>query len=457
MLDSRFVVRVGLAAAVLLLPTGCTGSKGAAPTALTSTTQSSAPAPTSSGTASPQSFDPPTAFAADRGVRLPIEAAGVGRQSKDGTVYQPLPVALHGVTAYIAAHDNLQVVDTGSGEVKATIKPKLERASDNGGFIDGNNSPPPLVAEVDGKTVVHVAFVVRRAGKGKARERRLAELVTVDAVTGQSTGTVNVELTSYFPEHYGFLTGTVVGVSDDLAVLRVSSSGATPKSMTFGLDLRRRRTIWKREYFDGSALAGRTVVGVFNKARQAPYEISQPRLHAIGVSVSTGRTRWSAFENDPAYHVEVGHAGPSLVVIGRYPILKFGEAPGLFQIIDAARGTVRASGPDNYREGYCRYDGRSVTVCAGGQARKRWAAAFDAKTGKWLWKLSNRKRLAPVVTALWHGAVYARTKAGPVVLDARTGREQKAVPRILPNVVNEVVGIALGKPGSDVRAYPATG
>ncbi|MGW7361563.1 hypothetical protein ACWGI0_34355 [Streptomyces sp. NPDC054802] len=49
----------------------------------------------------------------------------------------------------------------------------------------------------------------------------------------------------------------------------------------------------------------------------------------------------------------------------------------------------------------------------------------------------------PEVTAAWHGRVYGRTEAGPVVLDARTGEDVEVDPGVAPVAVNEYGAVAM--------------
>ncbi|MFJ3883452.1 hypothetical protein ACIPW5_39140, partial [Streptomyces sp. NPDC090077] len=79
----------------------------------------------------------------------------------------------------------------------------------------------------------------------------------------------------------------------------------------------------------------------------------------------------------------------------------------------------------------------------------------DATTGAALWQLPDEKagRIAPKVTTVWHGRVYAKTADGTVALDSRTGADMPTPPGIAPDLVNAFTGIAISKSGDDVTAY----
>jgi hypothetical protein len=116
-----------------------------------------------------------------------------------------------------------------------------------------------------------------------------------------------------------------------------------------------------------------------------------------------------------------------------------------FVIVDARTGAVRAHpvpGADVH-PWHCDFDGTSVILCNDQLFGQTHAiAALDATSMKELWSIKETSggRLVPVVTAVWHGAVYGRTPNGNVILDAHTGAD-RATPKLAPFLVNAYVGI----------------
>ncbi|MFD7906499.1 hypothetical protein ACFV4G_30200 [Kitasatospora sp. NPDC059747] len=102
----------------------------------------------------------------------------------------------------------------------------------------------------------------------------------------------------------------------------------------------------------------------------------------------------------------------------------------------------------------CRHDGRSVTVCT--DDGSVFAVDDNAQV---LWKLPDEAnhRIAPTVTAVWHGLVYGSTSHGPVILDTRTGADRPATPGIAPAAVDAYAGLALKNDANILVAYPAAG
>ena len=84
--------------------------------------------------------------------------------------------------------------------------------------------------------------------------------------------------------------------------------------------------------------------------------------------------------------------------------------------------------------------------------------ALDAVSAQLLWSLPAAGRVPPQVSTAWHGAVYGTTVNGPVVVDARTGRDRNPAPGAAPVVVDGYLGSG---PGSGllggVVVTPATG
>jgi hypothetical protein len=87
-----------------------------------------------------------------------------------------------------------------------------------------NDTRPPLVASIDGKDLVTVPFVVEVAGAGTTPSRRAVELVAVTAPTADVEWRTVVELEPWADDQYSDVSAVLVGVHDQTALLRVSSS-----------------------------------------------------------------------------------------------------------------------------------------------------------------------------------------------------------------------------------------
>ncbi|GIG67715.1 hypothetical protein [Phytomonospora endophytica] len=92
-------------------------------------------------------------------------------------------------------------------------------------------------------------------------------------------------------------------------------------------------------------------------------------------------------------------------------------------------------------------------------ATSDWVGAYDATSGEGLWQLSDEAgtRIAPDVTGAWHGAVYAWTANGALVLAARAGADREVASGVAPYLVNEHIGIADAPGGNGLAAFRATG
>jgi hypothetical protein len=95
-----------------------------------------------------------------------------------------------------------------------------------------------------------------------------------------------------------------------------------------------------------------------------------------------------------------------------------------------------------------------VTVCSG----PNHTFALTADSAAPLWSLPAAGRVPPQVSTAWHGAVYGTTVNGPVVVDARTGRDRNPAPGATPAVVDAYLGVGAGSGLlGGVVVTPATG
>ncbi len=394
-----------------------------------------------------RSYDPPVHFNPDAAAPLPDEASE-GAFNLGGDLRKPLPVALVGTVAYIAATDHLLVVETRTGQqLGAPIRPESGSgvAYAPSGWAGDNPAEPPLPAAVDGSGRVYAAFIVDIPGSGTTPGHRSVELVGIEAPGARPVWRATVPLEQWASQTYDAVTAAPVWSDGRTVLVRVSSLGNSPDATTYAIDATSGKIRWKQDDFAARVVAGDTAVGEVPSA-SFPAKVS-------GLSLPDGGVRWTNTES--AHNVSIFPGGPSLVVA-------YGQTLGsqnFLSLLDAATGTVKDSGSGSYNGITCQYDGASVTVCHQSSFSRPWAAAFDTTTGDWLWTLpdNDANRVAPTITSAWHGAVYGTTQSGPVILDARTGADRATAPGAAPFIVNGNVGLALDPNESDLWAFPADG
>ncbi|EXG82819.1 PQQ-binding-like beta-propeller repeat protein [Cryptosporangium arvum] len=411
-----------IGAVSLLVLAGCSNDGDAKPEKSPSPSAPKSAAP--SAAAPRPAFDPPTRFAA-QGVALPPEASE-NKISAGGTNTEPLPVTLHGTTAFIASTASLLAVDTGTGRTLATITPTVGApgTTPDSPWVGTNPAEAPVLWSDNGRATILATFVVDKPASGTQKAGRAVEVVAVDAKTAKSLWTAQVDVPAGLDGGFAGLAANPVGIDGTTLAVGVSYQSSDG---VIAVDLPARKALWSRADFRPDVVSSGVVVGSDTAA-------------VLALDLADGKQRWTA---------------PQLTSVSRLgPTALIASGTGKVAVLDVATGKAREQSTADYTDVRCRFDDKDVTVCA----RPGWAAGLDATTGKTLWELPDQAntRVAPVVTAVWHGAVYGRTDNGPVVLDARSGKDREVSPGLAPMVVNEYVGI--GQPptgGSGVRSFPA--
>lgn len=402
--------------AASLLVAGCDGSPeetGQPPTA-PSAGQSASSAPPR------RAFDPPTRFDPAAAVRLPDEAtAHTGPDTLLPSRGSGLPVVLYGTTLYIATkRSGLLRVDTTTGQVTDSVAPTGQPA--------GMVLYPPILAELDGVPTVLAPVTVTTPGSGTTPDSYAVEILAVAAEDGTKRWSFEIPTDRISPQ--------VVGVSGNVLVLDGDGT-------VYGVDLTARKVVWQRKDFDPRMVIDGLVIGV------ALLDGAGIAKKAMALRASDGREQWSDADN--SYEGMGISGGPSWVAItGR----RYDDGRYYIRVVDTRTGK---GDPQDSRAPVsvtCRFDAVSITVCSG---YATWA--FDVSDGETLWQLPDEKanRIAPEVTAVWHGAVYGSTAHGPLVLDARTGADREVSAGVAPILVNEYVGIATLRPQKGLFAIPA--
>ncbi|MFG1923003.1 PQQ-binding-like beta-propeller repeat protein [Cryptosporangium sp. NPDC048952] len=424
-----------IGAVSLLVLAGCSNGeesepeKSPAPSAPKSTGPSPAPRP---------AFDPPTKFG-PQGAALPAEASDA-KVSAGGTTVEPLPVTLSGTTAFIASTASLLAVDTVTGRSLATITPTggSPEATTGSTWVGTNPAKAPVLWANNGGPTILTTFVVQRPASGTQKAGRAVEVVAVDAKTAKSVWTAQVDVPPGLDQGAGELAANPI--AGDGTTLVVGVRNGTDEGVV-AVDLATKKALWSRTDFRAGVVSTGVVVGATGS--------TSDQSSVLALNLADGKQKWSALPG--SLGLTVSTLGPALVIAAGK---NYSSAEAVVAYLDIATGKVRDRSATDYTDVRCRFDGKDVTVCA----RTGWAAALDAATGKTLWELPDQAntRVAPQVTAVWHGAVYGTTDNGPVVLDARSGKDREVAPGLAPMVVNEYIGI--GQPpngGSGVRAYPA--
>ncbi|MEU2390406.1 PQQ-binding-like beta-propeller repeat protein [Streptomyces sp. NPDC007369] len=387
-------------------------------------------------------FDPPAKFDAEAGVPMP-KAATAGLLSSQGKDMELLrnPVALYKEKAYVATQESLLSVDTTSGAVTA-IRPEATPVTDpqdSHGFFTFTH---PVSVTEGASPLVLASFVVKQPAMGTHAERAFVEFTAVNAASARVEWRLPLDIPEWAKDAPSPVSTRIVGSSGRVALVVVGAfkpSGYT----TYAIDLVDRRVLWTRHLLKAERVAKGAVVGITKDQLNSQYEA------AAGYDLNTGEQRW---RGEDSQYPGVGEGGPQLVnVTGRSK-----TGADFHRLVDPQTGAVRQELPEDFGPATCDFDGISTLVCfRNWQGLSVWA--FDTANGQLRWKLPDKAadRIAPRVTAVWHGRVYGSTDSGPLALDARTGEDLPTSPGIAPYAVNEYVGLALK--GTDAMAYPAIG
>lgn len=391
---------------------------------------------TSAPPAPPPAHDPPTAFGSPTGTLVSGSTTLVADPG-DG-----LPVALDGTTIWFAERGGLARADSTAASTPVGVG--------DGRWVSGAPLPVPAA----GLVLAGAATVV--PGSGTTPPGLAAELLAVTRVPA-GAGEPALAWSVAAPLPWTGAAGgqrdvrmRVAGVAEtgDGHRIAVLTATTATRRASVAVDLGARRVLWVADDVAvGAVLGDATAVGsLVPPGGGAGYSPSQ----VVGLDAATGARRFTALAGDTA--LTVSRAGPGLVTVtGR----RAGSAAAFATLLGPGGATVRdvdtgtAVSPPR-----CTWDEASTTVCAGGGR----AVALDAVTGAPLWALPAGGRVAPQVSAVWHGAVYGTTVNGPVVVDARTGLDRNPTPGSAPSVVDAYLGVGPG-PGllGGVVVTPAIG
>lgn len=426
----RSTVWGALVGVTALLVSACGGGL---PSAGDSSARRAASSSSHRATSKLRQYDPPLRFRSS-GRKLPgAEAGSVGDAMSQET--RRLAVTLRKTTAFVAKPGALLAVNARTGGVIGRVDTEEESVLDEA--PENEKVRPPRVITMNGKTVVLAAFVVNVTGAGTQQDHKAVELLAMDARSHKLAWRSRFVI----PDKYSSASTATLGkITEDTAAIQVSE---LRKSIILGVDLKSRKIAWKR----GDVW----LVGTSDEVAVVRDNLPDQSSHNIeGLRLRDGTRRWK--ESNSEHDVSATSAGSRLLLTSGLR-----EEKDSFAVRDMRTGKIK---PEATKEPVpkksCYDDHKGVVVCVATGARgdrDNKVAALDSRTGKKLWSLPDESagRVAPDVTAAWHGAVYGTTdkgtdpNKGTVVLDARTGKDKERNPGAAPYVVNSYYGVVYDK------------
>ncbi|MEV0646240.1 hypothetical protein AB0I28_13345 [Phytomonospora sp. NPDC050363] len=370
---------------------------------------------------------------------MPEEVMAAHPGSPNG-IESSFPVALRGPITYALSTLALTIIDSRTGGTLATISPENGIGVELREHMALNRPIAPILMNLDGKDVVLAPFLVDKPVTGTQRGGHLVELLTIDAQSHAVVGRAVVDMPAASFEA-SRLSFRLVGAAKERAVLALTVHDALEVAV---IDLRSQKETWRRTGFDAITVASDAVVG-----RVAVPDAALPEYGQAGLAIADGKVLWNLRDSSFAW-APIVPAGPHLFALEKGS--GWGQYSS-FELYDAATGEMRndVTGTPVYDS--CLYDDLSIVVC---HLADRAVGAFEATTGESLWDFddSDASRIAPQVTATWHGAVYGHTGDQGVILDARTGADWVTDILFAPYALNGHVAISFTGGGRPAAVLP---
>ncbi|MFF3498401.1 hypothetical protein [Streptomyces sp. NPDC003247] len=393
--------------------------------------------PTSSATSAAKAYDPPLKFEDPASQHI---AGGTG----DGG---PWTVRLDGTTAYAASTAAVKAVDVVDGTALWSVEPQGEPVSNTDYLTDVK--VPPVVVPVEGKSAVLAAFGVTVPGSGTTPDRNTVELSALAADSGKQLWTTTLE----WPDGVEEDAPVVLGSDGTDAVVTL---GTDHDAVTFGIALDSHTTAWTAKGFAAKFVDGATVVGLVDTNGETDGGIT---VQAIGAADGKAAWTYSTPELNGAVVTSVG-AGLFTADVDPHEYDEEDSVALLSTANGRAPAGYAAAGTAGLSALSCLFDDEDTFVCSSSaeEAGGKRVFALDANTFDELWaiKEGDTDRLLPEVSTVWHGAVYADTDNGAVILDARTGKDKATEPGVTPFAVNAYAGL-VSTSATGIEAHRAIG
>ncbi|KJY28888.1 PQQ-binding-like beta-propeller repeat protein, partial [Streptomyces sp. NRRL S-495] len=349
------------------------------------------------------------------------------------------PLVLDGLDVVsVVGMESLVSYDVRDGKQTAemTSRGKLPEGSLYGWstWMSGGLEPArPAVGTSGGKRYAVAAFPLTITGRGTISDHYGVEVDILDLDTHKEAGRVTID-----GDTIGKQVPAVAGIAAGRALVVAASLSGPPTS--YAIDLATGTVAWKAANYEAQVLQGDTVVGVSSLTGGWDTYLHHTPLEVRALSTTDGAIRWKALTGEVQTNLSVFATDKILARGEREPtLLSTGTGESLPLPALTEKYTLDTSS--------CRFDGRATTVCRATGTDGGQLLGIDAAGVTVLWQIVSSAgagaRVAPSVTAVWHGAVYGRAQNGKnVVLDARTGQDREYEPGTAPDHVNEYAALS---------------
>ncbi|TDW60961.1 hypothetical protein EV653_7522 [Kribbella pratensis] len=414
----RPMVATTAVTAALILVAGCGGSDKKSDSGSGNGGQSTTSATPSTPTV--PSFDPPKALtvaaafpSADYQGRSSLDEAQMGIAGQ---------VALIGGFAGLSGHDVANPNNQWMIPSKAADTTTVSGAS------------KPMAAKIDGKDVAVVAYAETDKGNGTQKPKGLVVVQWIDVMSGKKIGEVSTPVSTVQGEGDGAvgspsLMNTAYDPETGQVAVGVSAAGSVSvKSieMTVFADPKTQKST-----VVPGIIAAAVANGVVAGAKAAsPGENSQDAMVLL-VDGASGKVTKQIPAKEGVLKPVAGAAKHAYFYGSRYTNYGQGTTAEAIISVDLSTGamvqTVPAVPFESDTTIACYADQATSVVCATTTISQgpQEIMGFDDATGKKVWGFTSKSgsRVVPTVTAAYHGVVYAKAEAQPVLLDAKSGQD----------------------------------
>nr|WP_042180558.1 PQQ-binding-like beta-propeller repeat protein [Kibdelosporangium sp. MJ126-NF4]CEL14446.1 hypothetical protein [Kibdelosporangium sp. MJ126-NF4]CTQ88811.1 hypothetical protein [Kibdelosporangium sp. MJ126-NF4] len=296
------------------------------------------------------------------------------------------------------------------------------------------DTPAPFVY----KDRLYAAVNGRKPAQGTTPASPQIQVLAVDLKTGKKDWSTTIDIDMGNQSSTGDGKPTVVGVTDTSVVVSYFVSSASI-GRSFAIDASSHQVRWTKDQFLAAEVDSGIVVGNGGKPL-----ISEARS-IVGLAEADGAQKWST--DIGGYPSNLMAISPKLVASSR-KIYSNGDHQ--FDIIDVTTGkplvskTTDVPTTSNYSVA-CFYDQQSLIVC---DAKGEHTFAYDVNNvgATPLWEIKEgADRVAPTVTAVYHGMVYGHGASEPVALDGKTGKDAPDAPGVAPALIDKYLAVDVRK------------
>ncbi len=414
------------------------------PTPGSTTAPSSSNGVSAAPTGPARAGDQATAFAMERQLIVPrlMQLPSAIDDDVPATGYDvpvsTLPQQIRGSRIFTATENSVNMYDAVSGKLTTLVNENVPAPADPTARPDPEKRTP-FLATLSGSTYALSSIAFSKPGSGTAPDSAVTEIYgfNIDKPTEEYSWQIPMGPLSE-SESDSKLSDNVFGISGSYLILHFGSYQSY-KNNTRIYNLNTRKASADYTGFTPQRISGDVLLGVNARDPDATSQAPENSL-LTAKSLKAATTLWTGLDYSTEASIDVEYFSPGVSIVEANLYYEDPTLTSIRFIDDRTGKDIRKPiVSENRINSQCWYGGAEQSLCTIGESSSPDLMLLDSSSGEVIRTVisAGSPRIMPKIGYFWADTIYGTTERGPIMIDAKTGKDIPAELGFSPIYLNQ--------------------